>query len=132
MSFAHSNPVVVTARLLLFRRGTLADHQVAATARAIRGLKADNPEELFGVARCLGELIVDLDSGRWPDLPQRERRAIRRECADRAANLLVQSEEKGFRDAGRLESVEFAGLKQHPIYQSLLDRLKQPPKRPTG
>ena len=127
MSFAHSKPVVVTARLLLFRARSLAGHQLAATARVIRDLKTDNPEELYGIARCLGELIVDLESGRWPDLTQGERLAIRRECTDRAVNLLVQSARRGFRDAVRLESAEFAGMKAHPAYQSLLNRLRQPP-----
>jgi hypothetical protein len=120
--------VIVATRLLLLRARTLADREVAVAARAILELKADNPEALYDVARSLSLLIIDLNSGRWPDLPQQDRLAIRRECADRAADLLVQAEGRGFSDVGRLESDELAALKQHPVYQSLLARLKRPQK----
>ena len=117
--------MVVKARLLLLRARTLADHQVAMTARAIGELKADEPDELYDVARCLGQLKNDLDSGRWPDLARPQREAIGRESADRAAELLVQAEKQGFRDLARLESEDFAGLRPHPVYQALLARLKR-------
>jgi hypothetical protein len=124
-SFARSKSVVVRARLLLLRARTLTDHQVAETARAIRELDADLPDDQYDVARCLGQLINDLNSPRWPDLSRRQRLAIGAACADRAAAILVQAEERGFRDVGRLEREEFAGLRQHPVYQSLLARLKR-------
>ncbi len=129
LDFACSKPVVVATRLLLYRARTLEHRQVAVAARAIRELKADDPESLYQVARSLSLLMIDLNSGRWADLPQGERQAIGHECADRAADVLVQAEKLGFSDAGRLESGELAGLWQHPIYQSLLARLKRPQKR---
>ena len=78
-------------------------------------------------ARCLGQLTNELNAGRWPDLLQPELTAIRRKCVDRAATLLVQAHERGFNDAGRLESGDFACLGPHPVYQSLLAGLKQQP-----
>jgi eukaryotic-like serine/threonine-protein kinase len=125
LGFARTGSVVVRARLLLLRARTLVDHQVAVTARSIRELKADQPDDQYDVARCLGQLMNDLDSGRWPELSQPARRAIGRECADRAAEMLDQAVKQGFRDVGRLESDDFAGLRQHPVYRSLLARLKR-------
>jgi hypothetical protein len=129
LDFARSQRVVVAARLLLLRARTMADRQVAGAARAIRELNTADPDALYDVARTLSRLINDLNSGRWPELPDQERGAIRRECADRAAALLVQAEKRGFRDIGRLESGELAVLRPHPVYQSLLARLKRQQQR---
>ena len=125
LDFARSRPVVVATRLLLLRARSLANREIAVAARAIRELKADNPEATYEVARSLSLLIIDLNSDRWPDIPLQERRAMGHEFANWAADLLVQAEARGFSDASRLENGELAPLRQHPVYQSLLSRLKR-------
>jgi len=130
LGFASSQPVVVAARLLLLRARALADRtdprQVATAAQALCKLEADDPDDLYDLARNLCLMITDLDSGRWPDLPRQERQGLRRGCADRATEVLVRARERGFRDVERLESSDLRALRQHPGYQALIARLKRP------
>ena len=130
LEFARSRPVVVATRLLLVRARTLGDRQVVVTARALLDLKADDPDGLYNIARSLSLLVNDLRSGRWPGFPQAERQGLERECVDRAAELLLRAEQRGFNDATRLQSGDLAALRPLPIYQAILSRLKQAQKGP--
>jgi tRNA A-37 threonylcarbamoyl transferase component Bud32/tetratricopeptide (TPR) repeat protein len=130
LDFARSQPVLLAARLLIFRARTLADNndprQAAAAAQALCTLTADDPDVLFDLARQLALLITDLDARRWPNLPQPEQEALRQGCADRATALLVRAHERGFRDFDRLRGTDLNVLRHHPGYQSLVSRLEQP------
>ena len=134
--FARSQPPVVAARLLLIHLRSLSDQearrQIVTTVDSLRGLTADDPEDRFDLARALSSLTTDLDSGRWPGLPPRERQTLRQGCADRAVDLLGQAVNRGLRDPGRLESAELVGLSQHPSYQALVARPHRRPLDPAS
>jgi tetratricopeptide (TPR) repeat protein len=134
--FARSQPAPVAARLLLLRARMPAPQndpsRVSSSGEAMSQLTANDPEDLYQIARELALLVTDLDSAQAANLPQHDRMALRRRCADRAVTLLGQALARGFADLPRLESYELESLRQHAGYQAVVTRLKQSRSSPSS
>jgi tetratricopeptide (TPR) repeat protein len=127
--FARSQPAPIAAWLLLLYSRVPAHtrdpDQVKKTSEALTHLQAEDPDDLFEMARALVRFSSDLESISCPAMSDRDRKQLRQECAARAAALLGRAVEGGFRDLPRMESSELGSLRQHPAYQAALARRKK-------
>ncbi len=134
LTYVRSEPIARAARLLLLRARTAAGRndrrQFAATVQALEELSSDQSEELYEVARCCCRVAADLDAASLPDLPTKQRLALRNECAGRACDLLKRAIDAGFRDLNRLKSDELSAIAKEPKFQSLVERVTRAATNP--
>jgi len=121
--FARSQPVIVSARLLLLKARTPANQKdprsLTAVGEALIALEPETAEDSFDVARHLAFFITDLDLGRWPELTGPERQSLRDRCADRGVQLLSQAVAKGHRERALFDSPELSPLRKHARYATV-------------
>ncbi len=123
-----SRPTRQACRLLRIRAGVLAaegrSSELAATAKALLGIDADQAGDLYELGRSLAWCAGYLDHYTGPEPAAQELRALRQQFADRSIAVLVRAFEHGLRNPRRLDvDAALDPVRQHAGFRQLAERV---------